>query len=461
MKTGVSEQRFDIVVIGAGTTGAAAAGMLAEVGYHVALVEARPLDEAGARWINDIPPWMFDRAGIARPEPPERHIGHRPLHMFGNDDRVGLSAPQRPMWGIDCRHLVARLQADGQRRGVEAHGEVLLEAVECDGDRPRVAILRRRGAGLLRLRADLFVDASGINGALRKRVPALAAICPAPRDDELVSAVQQICVIRDRHGAETFLERLGVETDAFLTWTGVEGGYSTRVVRVAPDLSQVDLLTGVLAPGDPAGGMRLMQSFVRDNPWIGEPELSGASLIAVRRPYDRTAVRGAVLIGDAACHTFPAHGSGVGAGLIAARTLVESIRFHSDPGGEAATWQYQAALARDRGAVAAAYDVFRRLVQRMGGREVATLLDVGLMSARSVIEAMDQHLPSIGAAELLQTVRGLVRAPGPAARFGPSVARMLAAHAIYRRYPRRANLDHLRSWSRRAAAITGQRPDLI
>ncbi len=76
----MSETReFDVVVVGAGTAGAAAAYNLAAVGQRVALVDARPLASAGACWVNAVPDWQFDRANVPRPVAPEHRGGAVPV----------------------------------------------------------------------------------------------------------------------------------------------------------------------------------------------------------------------------------------------------------------------------------------------------------------------------------------------------------------------------------------------
>ena len=59
--------KFDAVVAGAGSAGTAAALALARTGMKVALLEGRRRSKGGARWINGVPPWFFDRLGVARP----------------------------------------------------------------------------------------------------------------------------------------------------------------------------------------------------------------------------------------------------------------------------------------------------------------------------------------------------------------------------------------------------------
>ncbi|MDP7115041.1 MAG: hypothetical protein QGH45_23910, partial [Myxococcota bacterium] len=59
-----------------------------------------------------------------------------------------------------------------------------------------------RGAdgGELRLRADLFVDATGLRGAVRERVPALDACCPRVPRAHTIEAVHQTCLVADLAG---------------------------------------------------------------------------------------------------------------------------------------------------------------------------------------------------------------------------------------------------------------------
>ena len=101
---------YDVVVVGAGSAGACAAYHLAGSGLSVALLDRRDLSAAGARWPNGIPPWMFDRAGLDRPESPELVDVDFPVHMMGHKGTGRLSMPRCPFWKVDMALLVGRLQ---------------------------------------------------------------------------------------------------------------------------------------------------------------------------------------------------------------------------------------------------------------------------------------------------------------------------------------------------------------
>ena len=106
---------FDVIVVGAGSSGAAAAALLAERGMRVACVERRPLANAGARWVNGVPRAAFIEAGIALPGRGESEGRPAPFHLVAAGGRALV--PEHDVIDIDMRKLVARLQARALARG--------------------------------------------------------------------------------------------------------------------------------------------------------------------------------------------------------------------------------------------------------------------------------------------------------------------------------------------------------
>jgi menaquinone-9 beta-reductase len=456
---------FDVAVVGAGSAGAAAALFLARSGWRVALLEARAPDHGGARWVDDVPPWMFDRAGLARPAPPEKRCDHIPFTMVGHRGDPHVPVGPRPMWGVDMRALTARLRAAAAAAGVAPFARVALERLVATGPRPTAVHFRgcERGGEprAYRLAARLFVDATGARQALLRRVPPLAATCPPPAAADLCSAAQQVRVVTDRHGADAYLARHGVGRGHVLSFMGVCGGYSSLMVQVEPDGERVEVLAG-LADGGASGstGVGLLRALLAQQRWVGRVVFGGAGRIPLRRPYDRLAAEGIALIGDAACQVFPQHGSGVGAGLVAARLLADAVRGRDDPGSKAATWAYQAAFQRERGGVHAAYDLLRRATQRLDGDGLAALMAGGVVDAVMTRAALDQRIPAIGAGQVLGTAWRAARMPGRAHGLVAAAARMPLIAQLYAHYPLEPDERALRRWARAAAALCAHRPDV-
>jgi len=461
--------QFDVVILGAGSAGAALAGMLAAAGRKVALVEARRFDVGGARWVNDVPPWMFDRAGVTRPEPPERSSDPMPVTILGGAPSARLAAGLRPIWGVDMRRLTERLRAEALRAGAEPFESATLDAVEERGGRLLAVALRARrvGEGDLgegvrphTLRAQLFVDATGTRQSLLRRSSTLATDCPAPEGADVCTAHQQVREISDRDGARAFLDKHGVAPGQVLTFLGLRGGYSTLGVIVDADLEHVEVLTGVGGGTSHGRASQFHRELVGRERWIGRVIYGGGGRIPIRRPYDRLAAPGLALLGDSACQVFPVHGSGVGSGLVAARILAEAIAGFDDPGCERATWAYQAGFHRERGGVHAAYDVMRRATQRLDATTLDTLLASGLVSQQSTAAALAQELHSPTLGEIARLAQSAARAPRAAAGLVGAALRMPAVVALYGRYPTTVDVRALRRWARGAAALCGHAADV-
>jgi flavin-dependent dehydrogenase len=453
----------DVLIVGGGATGAAAAYHFARAGRRVVLVERRERERAGARWNVDIPPELFDRAGIDRPAFPELRGPHTMFTMLARDGTKRVRFPN-PMDAVDGPALVRRLWGLAEAAGAVCVDRANLVDLECSGfGRPAAAVVEVRGpvAATRRVKARLFVDAGGSAGPLRRRVPPLASACPSPEGRDVCNAVQQVHEVRDRDGARRFLEGLGATTGDFLVWTGVSGAFSTRLIHVHEGMETVDVLAGALEDGEHALGPALLDAFLADHPWIGPKRWGGGERIPMRRPYDRIASPGVALLGEAGCQVFPANGCGVGIGLVAARLLAETAAPSDDPGAPGITAAYAARFQRGIGGLHAAYDVFRRATAALTEDEVARLLDVGLLTAGSVSSATHQHLPVLGPLDLLSAGVGALREPALASRFAGSVARMFAILPVYRMYPETHDEAALRRWAWTAAQIGGWTADPV
>ncbi|MEZ4361851.1 MAG: FAD-dependent oxidoreductase [Kofleriaceae bacterium] len=428
----MTSQRFDVAVVGAGASGAACAARLAEGGLRVVCLERRALAEAGARWVNGVPRAAFAEAGVALPEPPEHLGGPEPFHLViapapGADARPALTLARHDVIHVDMRHLVRRLQARAERAGVTLRERVTVHG--WDGEE----LATSAGA----IAASRVVDASGLAGARLLQQPEVARV-------DLCAAAQQVHDVVDRAAAAAFLARHGARPGEAIGFLGVAGGYSVLNVHVDPQLATCGVLTGSIpALGHPSG-KAILERFVAEHAWIGARQFGGAAAIPLRRPYDRLADERVALLGDAGCQVFPAHGSGVGAGLIAARVLADTIL------AGAPLRDYEVAWQRTHGALLASFDVLRRFTQQLDGPQVRALFGSGLAEPELVRAGLDQVRPRLALGSLGPV---LARLPGAILRH-PRLARGLLGasarsqllYALYARYPR--DLRRLPAWSR-------------
>ena len=241
-----------------------------------------------------------------------------------------------------------------------------------------------------------------------------------------------------------------------VTFVGFAGGFSALGISVADDLESVNVLTGTLGNRQWGTGPSLMSLTRAQHPWIGTTRFGGAGLIPLRRPYARLAAPGVALVGDSGCQMFPAHGSGIGIGLVAGAQLAEATAHHDDPGDEGALWDYQASFQHEHGGTLAAYDIVRRLSSRLGTPGVSEMFRSGLVGPGSTLAGLQQVWWNPPLNELPQLAAQLARRPALAARVLPSLARSTLAHRVYDTYPVQPDIGALRRWSHRVDLLLGR-----
>jgi menaquinone-9 beta-reductase len=427
----------DVVIVGAGTAGAAAAALLAERGLGVVCLERRPLAEAGARWVNGVPEWMFDDSGIERPRGEElRGKGHA-FHLLSGWGPRRLVLRDHGLLEVDMRRLVERLHERARRAGAQLRAG--MRVLGFDGERLQTS----EGD----FAARWFVDASGLAGARLLGQPRVQ-----PRD--LCVAAQEVRAVLDREAARAFFDEHRVPAGDTLCFTGIAGGFS--IINLRLDHQGLSLLTGsVPAEGTPSG-RQLLDDFAAQHPWIGDRLFGGSRAVPLRRPLDRLGRGNVLLLGDAGCQVFSAHGSGIGAGLLAARVLADTLARGGDAHAYGVGWH------RRYGGLFAGYEVFRRFAQSLTLDEAERLIDSGLLDEWGARAGLLQRLPELDRAalpRLAAALRALGHNRDLARRLLPALARMLAAQLLYARYPR--DPAELARWSRRVAQVLGGAPDPV
>lgn len=447
----------DVAVVGAGIAGSAAARALARAGLDVLLVDAAPLDRAGASWTNAVPAWMFGAAGVDEPRAPE--ACERRSFVFLSRTGARTRVEPAPYLHVRMPGLQGRLRDDAVAAGARVLAPARVHEARLDGAGRPVALAVRAGEGgrarTLTLRARLFVDAGGIEGAVRGLVPALADAAPRLPPGSRCTAAQETCEVADQDAAAAFLARHGMKAGEAFGWFGMRGGYSTILVETDPDLRHVGVLAGVVADGRNGTGPGLLREVKSENPWIGRGVSGGAGTIPLRRPYASPVAPGVALIGDAACQVLSAHGSGVGMAMLAARTLAGAVAGAHDPGAIDVLWRYASPFQRTHGGMLAAYAAFRRMSQGLSGDDSDALVACGLMGEHAARQGMEQRPPIPSLADALGAVRAATRRPDLVARVAAAGARMAAAIALYATYPASPDPAAMRRWAAADRALLG------
>jgi flavin-dependent dehydrogenase len=423
----------DVAIVGAGTTGAAAALLCARRGLDVVCLERGALGDAGAHWVNGVSASAFDAAEIARPEPPERLAMGVDFHLLAGWGPERVVIRDHDLMEVDMRLLVERLQHEASTAGAEFIDHVRVEGVNDTGLRD-ASLSTSRGP----VEARWVVDASGLTGARL-----LDHACPAPGD--ICAAAQGVHHVSDFDAASRFVHQHGADVGETICFSGIEGGYSILNLRV--DGAHVSLLTGSIPSDGHRSGRQILADFVADTSWIGEPIFGGSRAIPIRRPYARLFEGRVCALGDAACQVFAAHGSGIGAGMVAAKILADALAEGRGLQGYATDWQ------RRYGGVFGAYALFRQFTQSLGASDIEALMRSGLMDADMAADALLGRIPRVGLTEALQKLIAISKVPRLTARLAPTVARMGAAQLLYAAYPH--SPKRLAGWEKLCDALLG------
>ena len=427
----INHRDRDVVVIGAGTSGAAAALHCARRGMDVLCIDRRPLDRAGARWVNNIPAWMFRAAAIAPPEPPERLGDPSPLHLFAGYGPERIVIGEHDCLEVDMRLLTERLRREARAEGAHFASEVDVRGF--DGE----ALFTSEGD----LRARFYVDASGLGGA------GLVGL-PRPARQDICAAAQQVRHITDENRARRFFREQAVPYGDTLCYGGLDGGYSVLHLR-AHGADRIHILTGSLPGRGHRSGPRMLDDFVhRHRDWIGDELYGGSAPIPLGRPADRLAQGRVAVIGDACMQVLSAHGSGVGAGLVAAEILADSLAAGRGVSGYAVRWQ------RRYGGTFAAYDLFRRFSAELSASDMAVMMQSGLLHPHLAGLSLRQLAP-LPRRPILANPAALRRAPHLLPSLGATLAKMLRVALLYRRYP--ADEGRVSEWAMKVEQASGPR----
>jgi len=318
-----NERVFDVVVVGAGMVGGAAAALLARAGFSVAIVEQRepqPFDPSapvGLR-VSAFAPGSADvlrEAGAWRQVERQRHCAYRRMVVEDRDETAVLEI-NAPEFGLERLGTIVEndlvqwtlwqsLLATG---GVEIICPDAVSSIEQGA--PECLIRLQNGAPL---RGRLLIGADGAESRVRKLL-GISQDCWVYGQQGIVSVVQS----SDANSGVAWQRFMEGGPLAFLP---LQDG-SSSIVWSRPEAEAERLL----ALDDDAFLHELQQAVAGgEGHWPGELLSCGprAAFPLTMRLSKRYAAQRAVLVGDAAHVVHPLAGQGVNLGLLDVAGLVE------------------------------------------------------------------------------------------------------------------------------------------
>jgi geranylgeranyl reductase family protein len=442
-------EKYDVIVVGAGTAGCMAAKVLASNGFDVCLIDRKDRRSIGDKVCGDaVGKHHFDNLGLPYPSGEEKEGDIVGVKIYSPDHESVFKIAGYGLTGFMInRHLF------GQRLlkyAVDA-GAVLKDNVHVsapiikDGQVRGVLASDIKSGEKLKITSDVTVDASGVPAVIRRKLPPEIGI------DNDVSWEDKVVCYREIRKLTREVEDPEY-CEIHLDLTVAPGGYAwifpkrNNVVNVGLGVAS--------APNRPNPKSQLYRHVLSKSLFDGSSVLhGGGGIVPTRRPLDSLVGDGVVVIGDAGCQVNPIHGGGIGPSLMGGKIAGEVISVALEAGDPTveSLWQINVRFMRGYGMKQAGLDVFRIFLQGITNED----LNYGMRY--EVITEDDLLKASLGEAIHLNIEEATRRIFSGLGRIGLlrslyKMARSLReVRRLYERYP--SSPDEFPEWKREIERI--------
>ena len=359
-------EKFDVVVVGAGTAGSMTAKTAAKAGLSVCLLDSKPRSDIGEKVCGDaIGKHHFEELGLSYPRGEELRAKIEGIRIYSPDMQTTFTVKSETYGFILNRRVFGqRLLDDAVDTGATFHDSTIATKPETrNGYVTGVTAKDTRKHSAIQLQAKVVVDASGFTAILRKCLPTEIGIDLQVNNEDVEACYREIRQLKsdgfDQKYCEIYLDQ--TQTPGGYYWIFPEGEN-----RINAGLG-VSMVKGFPNPKNQFYKHVLPHSKVKDSTLVK----GGSWYVPTRRPLDCMTGNGIVLVGDSACQVNPIHGGGIGpsmkGGSLAGGTIAKAIE--EDDVSREGLWQYNVSYMKNYGAKQAGLDIFRLFLLKSVGNE--------------------------------------------------------------------------------------------
>jgi geranylgeranyl reductase family protein len=377
--------KYDVIIVGAGTGGSLAAKTVAKAGLNVCMIDRKASQSIGDKVCGDaIGKHHFDNIGIAHPSGAELDQKIEGIKVYSPDMQTIFNVQGEGVHGYLVNRLLfgQRLLNEAKAAGATLiDSTVVVEPLLENGYVTGVVTKDLQTGKNTEMRAKIVIDASGHSAVLRKKLPKEFGIENEVNDEDV-----EICY-REMREVTQPIEDPGF-CKIYLDLETYPGGYcwifpkSKNTVNVGLGVA---MIKGFPNPKD------LYTEHVLSLPLFkGSKALTGGGgLVPTRRPISPMVANGLIIIGDAACQVNPIHGGGIGSsmmgGVKAAQVAIKAIE--AGDVSKEKLWPYTGMFMEAYGAKQAGLDIFRIFLQRLSNKEMDYGMSHHLITDEDLLKA--------------------------------------------------------------------------
>jgi digeranylgeranylglycerophospholipid reductase len=379
-------EKYDVVVVGAGTAGCLTAKTAAKAGLKVCLVDSKKREKIGEKVCGDaVGKHHFEELGLAVPKGEELRSRIQGIKIHSPDMQTAFEVKGEHLYGfILNRHLFGqRLLAEATDAGATLlDSAIVTEPLTQEGFVKGVAVKDLKTGKKFQQQGRVVVDASGFMAVLRKKLPPEIGVDLNMSNEDVEACYREIRALAKTDMNLEFC-------DIYLDQTVSPGGY----YWIFPEgENRVNVGLGVsMTKGFPNPKERLYKEVLSKSMFKGSKILTGGAwYVPTRRPLDCMVGNGVVMVGDSACQVNPIHGGGIGASMIAGKIAGETIAeaLEKNDVSRGGLWLYNVRYMWAYGAKQAGLDVFRLfLLKGVGNEELNYGMKYQLITQEDVLKA--------------------------------------------------------------------------
>ena len=315
-------EKYDVVIVGAGTAGCMAARILASKGFNVCLVDRKSSRLIGDKVCGDaIGKHHFNNLGLPYPSGEEKEGDIEGVKVYSPDKSSIFNISGHGLAGF-----VINRYAFGQRLlgyAVDA-GAVLKDEVHVsapivkDGYVKGILAVNARTGEKIEILSDVAVDASGVSAVLRRNLPPEIGLEVDVEKDDVVVCYREIRQLKKEVEDPKFLE---IYLDQDVSPGGYYWIFPKGATRVNAGLG-ISLRSSKPNPKSNFYRHVLARDLFKSSEIIHK----GGGIVPTRRPLDSFVGNGIAVIGDAGCQVNPIHGGGIGPSMMGGKDLRRSNR---------------------------------------------------------------------------------------------------------------------------------------